>query len=411
MTRKKTEDRELVDNITGKVKTYVTKSFSLYIHIPYCAHKCPYCDFNTYAVPKPPEEEYTTALIQELVLAKNSGNWDGKKLHTIFFGGGTPSFFSALKIAEIINKAKELFGGDEIMEISLEANPEHITSEYSTALLAGGVTRVSLGVQSLTDKNLVRLGRNHTANSAERAVRTLADAGFKNISLDLMYGTPGQALEELISDIETAATLPINHISIYGLTIEAGTPFYVSHKKGDLKIPDEDLNATMYERMLEKLSTLGFRRYEVSNFAKDDTAQSLHNINYWQHGEYLGIGAGAHSFLRTSKEPCGVHWSNEAKPQAYMDHVALSGTAVAWRESLSSRQALGETFFVGLRMLQGVPFKRGETSSNGLEPRSIYASLFATLAKNGLIVDIGDQVRLTDKGLQFLDTILQDLFE
>ncbi|MDH4234917.1 MAG: radical SAM family heme chaperone HemW [Gallionella sp.] len=285
---------------------------SLYIHFPWCVRKCPYCDFNSHEARGAfPENEYVSALIRDLELALPL-IW-GRKVYTVFFGGGTPSLLSGESVAEILRNVRMLLPLNPGAEITLEANPGTVEAARFAAYRDAGVNRLSLGIQSFNDAHLRALGRIHTAGEAKRAIET-AQQHFDNINLDLMYSLPGQPLEEALQDVQTALSFSPQHLSCYHLTLEPNTLFH----RNPPALPDDDASSDMQQRIEEMLAARGYQHYETSAFAQPKR-RAKHNINYWQFGDYLGIGAGAHSKLSFHGKV--TRQMRHKQPQAYMRHV------------------------------------------------------------------------------------------
>jgi oxygen-independent coproporphyrinogen-3 oxidase len=329
----------------------VFETFGLYVHIPYCRTKCPYCDFNVEAATTWPEARYVDALIAELRSRASASPFAGKRLSTIFFGGGTPSLFAVESIARVLDEARRSFAVETTAEISLEANPE----SASVATLAGyrraGVNRISFGIESFHPHVLKRLGRMQTAAETRLAVPMAREAGFDNVNLDLMFAVPGQSADDWRADLAAAVAFAPEHVSAYNLTYEEGTPFFDLKRTGRLAPLDDEIEAGMFEEARRRLGNAGYRAYEVSNFARPGF-EARHNLNYWHAGPYLGIGAGAHSH-----EPGGRgarRWSNEKDPALYASRALRSGAAVVYEETLGPRQAAGEFLFLHLRTSEGV---------------------------------------------------------
>ena len=328
--------------------------FSLYIHIPYCVSKCPYCDFNSHVVPDIPEASYTEALIQELNHYALLDDWRGRSIQTVFFGGGTPSIFKPLSIARILERVRLLFPFDSTCEITLEANPGTVESANFAGYRSHGVNRISVGVQSFQPHLLKFLGRVHSANEAVSALRVIGDAGFENFSLDLIYANPGQTLRDLENDLDTALGFQSPHLSAYNLTIEEGTPFHHEYRNGRMRPLREEEEIAMAELIERRLSDAGLQRYEISNYARPGF-HSRHNVNYWHCGDYLGIGAGAHSHNRVTNDRIyGRRWWNEKNPARYMSKISESGQAVTDAEESDLTRAAGEHMFSGLRLIDGI---------------------------------------------------------
>lgn len=380
------------------------KPFSLYIHIPFCAHKCPYCDFNTYAVPRAPEREYIDALLAELHAREKMQEWQGREIQTIFFGGGTPSMFSPEGIGRILVEAAALFSIRSDAEVSMEVNPGGVSVEQLAGYASYGVNRLSIGAQSFSPDRLRILGRTHSPEEVENALRHALDAGIRDLSIDLMYGCPGQDQVELSHDLRTAASLPISHLSIYSLTIEKGTPYYAGYKKGALKLPEEASVVAMMEEIERYLPQEGFERYEISNFARNGH-RSRHNLAYWNGDDYLGIGAGAHSYLRLEGTG-GRRWSNYALPTKYMTATLEKKTAESWSETLSLRASIFEFFFLGLRKIAGV--RRSDFEKLfGTKVEQYYDDVLRSLVEQGVLQIQDDQIQLTRRGLQLADSVVE----
>jgi oxygen-independent coproporphyrinogen-3 oxidase len=304
----------------------------LYIHIPFCETKCPYCDFNTYAGIERLIPGYIDALCREI---DTWGEVLGRpEVGTVFFGGGTPSYVGHNDLARIVTAYQSGFRVMEGAEITLEANPGDITPEKAAAWLEAGLNRVSIGVQSFDDGLLELLGRRHTAAQAEDAFNTLRAAGFANQSLDLMFGLPHQSLRHWEDSLARAMALQPQHISLYGLQLEHGTPLEAAVRTGKTPTPDEDLAADMYVMAEERLAAKGFRHYEISNWAIPGY-ESRHNLVYWENGPYLGVGPGAHSSL------FGHRFANMKSPRGYMRSLGVQPVEV--------RNGAGEKF---LRLME-----------------------------------------------------------
>jgi len=328
--------------------------FSLYIHIPYCVSKCPYCDFNSHVVQEIPERDYTDALLRELEHYGNSDDWRGRTVQSIFFGGGTPSTFKPASIGKLLAWVAATFPIDADCEITLEANPGTVDSDKFFGYRDAGVNRISVGVQSFQPKILEFLGRVHSADEARKALQIVRHAGFDNFSLDLIYANSDQTLAELEADLDEALEFNPPHLSVYNLTFEEGTPFHHEYRSGRMKSLSEDEEVAMAELIEERLLAAGLQRYEISNYAQSGR-YSRHNVNYWRYGDYLGLGAGAHSYRTTgSKEFAGRRWSNEKNPGRYMTQVNQANRAVVEREEIDFDKAAGEFMFLGLRMTEGI---------------------------------------------------------
>ncbi len=376
--------------------------FSLYVHIPYCDSKCPYCDFNSYGAKRWPEAAYRAALIAELEHYAQTEPWRGAAVQTVFIGGGTPSLFAPESIAELLEAVWRLWprGQDRGLEITLEANPGTVDARTLRGFAAAGVNRISFGVQSFHPHHLARLGRIHDAAQAVEVIGLARAAGFDNIGLDLMFAIPGQTVAEWEADLRTAVELAPDHVSAYNLTFEEGTPFAALRRRGVLQALPEEIEAAMFTCAQDILGAAGFRHYEISNYARPGR-ECRHNLNYWQGGEYLGLGAGAHSFSRVPVPGC--RWGNEKNPSAYMARVAADGQARVFEERLTVSQARGEFVFLGLRCRDG--FDNREFAQRfGLDFLTAFPHA-ASFARDGLLELAAEHTRLTDRALLLADSI------
>lgn len=382
------------------------KPLSLYIHIPFCIAKCGYCDFNSYALDtlleKGHAEEdwarrYADALTEEIKSRTEAFSLEGREVGTIFFGGGTPSLFPAEETRRILDLVAATFDLGPDCEITLEANPGAAEAERFGALREAGVNRISIGVQTFDDKALKRLDRVHTGDDAERAFRSAREAGFANVSLDLMFGIPYQTIEAAAHDIECALGLGPEHLSAYELTIEPGTAFHARQARGELNgLPDEETALRMWELRDSALSQAGYERYEISNFARPGFA-CRHNLNYWRRGDYLGLGAGAHSLM------AGERLWNHARPDVYAQNA---GDPTVGEERVDDPQkALGEALMLGLRVKEGVSLGR-LAQECGADPEEAFGELFRELENSGLVARENGRLRLSDKGTLLANQVL-----
>jgi putative oxygen-independent coproporphyrinogen III oxidase len=371
--------------------------FSLYIHIPYCVSKCPYCDFNSHVVQEIPERDYTDALLRELDHYGNLDDWRGRTVQSIFFGGGTPSTFRPASIGKLLAWVAATFPIDVDCEITLEANPGTVDSDKFFGYRDAGVNRISVGVQSFQPKILKFLGRVHSADEARKALQVVRHAGFDNFNFDLIYANPDQTLAELEADLDEALEFNPPHLSAYNLTFEEGTPFHHEYRSGRMKSLSEEEEVAMAELIEERLVAAGLQRYEISNYAQSGR-YSRHNVNYWRYGDYLGLGAGAHSYRTTaSKEFAGRRWSNEKNPGRYMTQVNQANRAVVEREEIDFAKAAGEFMFLGLRMTEGISINafRARFAKN---TREIFPQIFDWI-DGELLEEKRGFLRFTRKGL------------
>jgi oxygen-independent coproporphyrinogen-3 oxidase len=386
-----------------------TRPFSLYIHVPYCAQKCPYCDFNTYATPKVPEDAYIDSVCRELTLQAQSESFSQRPISTIFFGGGTPSVLSPTAVARFLAHVSSLFSCEPGLEVSLEANPSGISAEKLEGYRSAGVNRLSFGVQSFNPDRLRLLGRDHTVDDARSALSLARSAGFENLSLDLIYGVPGQTLQDLRHDLDVATSLPIDHLSAYALTIEQGTPFYQRQERGLLTMPPDDLVAEMMDEIPNFMEGRGFDRYEISNYAKPGK-ESRHNTAYWIGADYLGLGAGAHSLVihhEGERRVGALRWCNLAQPDTYMKSVEAQ-TAASWRERLDATALAFEFFYLGLRLTKGVSRARFEKLF-GMTVVERFGLVFDALVAEGFLDQDEDTIRLTPSGIKLSDSVFERL--
>ncbi len=377
----------------------VSPPLSLYIHIPWCIRKCPYCDFNSHETgdSQPPESAYVDALIADL---ENDLPliW-GRTVNTLFIGGGTPSLFSARSIENLLSqlRARLRFGPDT--EITLEANPGTVDAERFKELRAAGINRLSIGIQSFDDDSLRRLGRIHTGQQAHRAVELARAAGFENINLDLMFGLPEQTARMAEDDLQTAIELQPEHISYYQLTIEPNTLFYI-HPPAAC---DDDLIWKMQEEAKQLLASHGYTQYEVSAYARQQR-RCRHNLNYWQFGDYLGIGAGAHSKLTDPHTQSVTRLTKVRHPQHYLASAG-SSHCVQTRNPLQTEEIALEFMMNALRLTDGFE-TRLFTTHTGL-PLSFLQTELETAVEKGLISRDALHVRPTELGKRYLNDLLE----
>ncbi len=368
---------------------------SLYIHIPWCVRKCPYCDFNSHEVRGGlPEQEYVAALLRDLELALPQ-IW-GRPVYSVFIGGGTPSLLSAQAVGKILDAVRMLLPLDMNAEVTLEANPGTVEAEKFAGFRDAGVNRLSLGIQSFNDAHLKALGRIHSADEARRAVE-IAQQHFDNINLDLMYGLPQQTLEEAVQDVHEALKFSPQHLSCYHLTLEPNTLFY----RYPPALPDDDMSSAMQQRIEELLAAQGYEHYETSAFAQP-RKQARHNLNYWQFGDYLGIGAGAHSKLSFHDKV--IRQARYKQPQAYLEQVAQG--APVQTEHEVGREELGFEFMMNaLRLNEGfIPALFTERTSLSLLALRRELEL---AEQRGLLLRQPQRIAPTELGRRFLNDLLQ----
>jgi oxygen-independent coproporphyrinogen-3 oxidase len=370
---------------------------ALYIHLPWCERKCPYCDFNSHERQQIPEAEYVEALLQDL--AWELGQMPGRPLISVFIGGGTPSLFSPAAIGKLLEGVARLAGLAADAEITLEANPGSAEAGRFAGYRAAGVNRLSLGIQSFSDEALARLGRVHDSAQALAAVAAARRAGFERLNLDLMHGLPGQSLEQGLNDLDTAIGLAPGHLSWYQLTIEPNTVFF----RRPPQLPVEDTLAQLEAEGLARLQAAGYARYEVSAYARG-AEDCVHNRNYWEFGDYLGIGAGAHGKLSSAQGQL-VRRARVRQPEAYLR--SLDGARIASERTLSDSDRGGEFMLNALRLNDGVA-ESLFAARTGL-PLDAIAAPLASLRARGLLAGPG-RLATTALGLRFLDAVVAEFF-
>lgn len=372
----------------------------LYIHIPFCLSRCHYCDFNTYRFDAAAVQQYLEGLAQEITLRASAMAIRGRRVCSVFFGGGTPSILQASQLISILDHCRATFTFEDGAEVSLEANPGTVDLPKLRALREGGVTRLSVGVQAVQDRLLQRIGRAHTAYEAEWAFWLMREAGFSNINLDLMFGLPGQSANDWSETLDWAISVGPEHVSAYGLTLEEGTPLHQEHRKGEIGLPDEETGAVMYQMAVDRLLDAGFEHYEISNFARPGF-RCRHNLVYWQHQEYLGMGAGAHSFL------AGRRFYNELLPVSYVCAIEERGTAVVGGEELSAELLRSERLMLGLRLRDGLDV---QAFKDVLGVEDLSASDRVTrLLDDGFLRLKEGRVQITERGLLVANELIVHL--
>jgi oxygen-independent coproporphyrinogen-3 oxidase len=365
----------------------------LYIHIPFCLEKCGYCAFISSKPQRDELESYHELLLKEMQLASANGE-SGSALDSIYFGGGTPSLLHPQQVAEIIEKVKELFFLSPKTEITLEANPGTVDEDRLRAFRAAGVNRLSLGVQTFDDTLLRCLGRVHDAAQARRAFQDARRVGFDNIGIDLIHALPGQNLLQWQADLREAVRLSPEHISVYGLSVEEGTPFSLRYPEDCPDIPDDDCSAVMFEAADIVLPTAGYQHYEIANYAKPGY-RSRHNSGYWRRDGYLGLGVAAHSFLRKGY---GYRFSNHDTLVEYRSELASDRLPRSDEHLLTREDAMAEFMFLGLRLAEGVAHESFE-GEFGSALHTAYGAVIDELIGIGLLQQEQSVLRLTRRGL------------
>jgi len=375
-------------------------NIGLYIHWPYCARICPYCDFNIYKNKAHMETTLVDAILADME------HWrvlsGPRSLVSIHFGGGTPSLLSPHNMHRLIESAKNLWSASHNLEIGLEANPKDISKQSLTAWRGAGIERLSMGVQSFNDEALQFLGRDHDGQMASSALEMAVDI-MPRVSVDLIYGWTGEKLETLQEDLQVALASGVTHISTYQLTIEQKTAFGQAEKRGIEKAVDSDTSANLFEQAIAVLSSNGFDHYEVSNFSKGKNACSRHNLLYWQGGDYAGVGPGAHGRLTTNDKRIATIAA--LKPQDYIARVSECGHGISEQEILSSEGWAEEYILMGMRITEGINLSRYEQiSGHALTPKKVRQYIDA-----GLLAQQDDRLSATPKGRFVLDTLCHEL--
>lgn len=374
----------MCDNV--KCPSITSCNVALYIHFPFCRRKCNYCSFVSYPGRETDIPAYVSALKQELALRA-----DGKRIHTIYFGGGTPSLLSAEQMEGILLAIRSLSTVDNKAEITVEANPGTVDEPYLTAIRKLGINRLSLGVQSFNGSELVILGRIHTAKEARKAVRSARNAGFTNLNIDLIYGVPGQTISDWQNALAEALELNPEHFSLYSLTLEGNEPMCGTIERGELPAINPDLSAEQYELAEDLLAARGYQHYEISNWAKEGY-QCRHNLVYWQGLPYLGVGAAAHSYLD------GHRFANTADLDKYLNTFSSNAQLVPeLNEEINPELQLAEAIILGLRMSQGVSLD-SIRSRFGIDLLSQYDRQVGNLTGSGLLECTEGCIRLTRRG-------------
>jgi oxygen-independent coproporphyrinogen III oxidase len=368
----------------------------IYIHIPYCLHKCGYCDFNSHPENREESEIYVGALLSEI--EHYAPKLAGQAVPTLFFGGGTPTLLPPSSLDKILGKVKQHYNLTKDCEITIEANPATIKQETLEQIRSSGFNRISIGVQSFDIDELKLLERVHNEEEIHTTVDRARLAGFNNLSLDLMSGLPDQSTEKWHSHLRQALDKKPDHISAYGLTIEPATSFFKLQERGLLTLPPEETQLEMFQASIETLQSAGYEQYEISNFSKPGF-ECRHNLNYWDNGEYLGLGAGASSYIN------GERFKNINLPSRYIRDVQAKGSAVESTEKLELLHAMGETIMLGLRVLKGIPIDKFEARFH-ISFSNVYGKVIDPLLSDGLITLNQNRMALSRKGLFLADSVI-----
>jgi putative oxygen-independent coproporphyrinogen III oxidase len=368
--------------------------FGIYVHVPFCLTRCGYCDFNTYT---PAElggvnpDAWLLVLRSELELAAT--RLDAPTVQTVFVGGGTPSLLGGARLATVLDAVRDNFELASDAEVTTEANPESAWPDFFAAARAAGFTRVSLGMQSVSPRVLGVLDRIHTPNRSAAAAREALAEGFEHVSLDLIYGTPGESDDDLLRSVDTAIDTGVDHVSAYALVVEEGTALARRVRSGELEAPDDDVLAHRYELVDERLSAAGLEWYEVSNWSRAG-GQCRHNLGYWDGGQRWGAGPGAHSFVGTTR------WWNVKHPNTYAQLLDSANLPVAGFEQLDSQQRHTEDVLLRIRLRQGLPL---DLLDDAERERAAIA------VNDGLLTSEGQRLVLTDRGRLLADGVVRML--
>lgn len=371
-------------------------AIGLYIHFPFCLRKCLYCDFPSYAGKEFLMDDYLDAVRIEIGEIKK--RITGRKIETIFWGGGTPTLFHGEKLKNLLDYIKENLVITEDAEITTEANPETLDKKKLEILKKAGVNRLSIGMQAGQDCLIKKLGRVHSIKDVERSVQWARDLGFDNINLDLMFGLPDQTLDQWMETLAVAVDLGVEHISTYALIIEEGTPFYELESQGKLNTPSEEVEREMYHKGIDYLKRNGYIQYEISNFAQPGK-ECRHNLIYWKNRDYIGIGCGAHSSLD------GERWSNYYDISQYIDSISKERTAIEHRQKTPISEQRFETIMMGLRLTAGVSKLEFRQRFNN-DIRYYYGEAIDKLKAQGLLAEDKNSIYLTSKGMDLQNQVL-----
>ncbi|WP_285690117.1 radical SAM family heme chaperone HemW [Actinoplanes sp. NBRC 103695] len=366
--------------------------FGVYVHVPFCASRCGYCDFNTYTADEAGQEGYLDAVLAELRLAGKVIS--PERVDTVFVGGGTPTLLDPGDLARVLDAIDATWGLAPGAEITTEANPESVTPDSLRALRRAGFTRISLGMQSAAPHVLAVLDRRHTAGRAPQAATEAREAGFEHVNLDLIYGTPGETAADFATSLDTVVAAGVDHVSAYALIVEDGTRMAGRMRRGDLPFPDDDVAADRYLAADERLTAAGLEWYEVSNWASGPAARCAHNMLYWTGGDWWGIGPGAHSHVG------GVRWWNVKHPSAYARRLAGGDSPGHGREVLTDEDKHVEDVMLRVRLRDGLPL-------TGLDP-AITARMLSTGLLEASAYGAG-RLELTLRGRLLADAVVRDL--
>lgn len=372
----------------------------IYIHIPFCSHICPYCDFTTYAGKQDLIPRYVDSVCLEIERSAPLAN--GRCAATIFIGGGTPSLLRADQMSQILASCQRAFDLDSESEISVECNPNALTADLLTGYREAGVNRLSIGAQTLDRRGLRTLGRQHEAHDVLQALSAARCAGFDNVSIDLMFGWPGQTTDSWRSDLDALLQhehAP-DHLSLYSLIVEPGTPFADAAARGILRIPDDDDAADLYEAAIATLAIAGWTHYEVANWARTPELSSRHNAIYWQYGDYLGLGAGAHGHVSP------LRTMNHLLPETYCAAIERGELGVSRTEVIDEQTQRGETMMLGLRLLSDGVCANAFERRHGVSLWDAFPGTIEDLENMGMLIRAPTGIRLSQRGLMLANDVV-----
>lgn len=375
------------------------KELAIYIHIPFCSSKCYYCDFVSYPRLEKRIGEYIDYLLVEMDLYKEK--LQDYIVKTVFIGGGTPSHIDGENIARLLEFIYTNYNSDNIKEVTLEANPETITYEKAKLYSKYGINRISMGVQTLNNKLLRKIGRNHTSYDVYRSYEILRKVGINDINIDLMFGLPNQTMKDCIGTLESIADLGAEHISYYSLIIEEKTLMYRWHKEGKVILPNEELEREMYHSGIDFLKSKGYKHYEISNFSKEGF-ECKHNLFYWKLKPYIGVGISAHSNIENKR-----FWNHD-KFNRYFDELKEENLPISGEEYIDNKMEIAEYVIMGLRLIDGVNKSEFRKRFN-INLEDIYGNVLSKYEKQGLILEDNSSYKFTRKGLDLSNIVYVDL--
>lgn len=374
---------------------------SVYIHIPFCEQICHYCDFNKFYINNQPVDEYLTSLEKEMRASFKRFSHD--QIQTIFIGGGTPTVLTTKQLNHLMNLIHDVLDITQIKEFTVEANPDNLTVEKLSVLKNANVNRLSIGVQTFQEDLLKKIGRTHTNEVVFNALQNVKKFGFDNVSIDLIYGLPGQTIQDFKKTLEIALSLDLQHYSSYSLIVEPKTVFYNLWRKGKLQLPPQEEEAEMYELLMEQMELKGLTQYEISNFSKKGF-ESKHNLTYWNNEEYFGFGAGAHSYVN------GVRRVNIGVLKKYIHSVEKNSFPYLSEHKVSKVEKMEEELFLGLRKTKGVSKKKFEEKfSCNLE--DVFGKQIDEQKNKGLLVEKDGNIFLTHKGKLLGNEVFQSFLQ